>query len=181
LVREGQFCRQGDACFAEVLRAGLRATAVNVSLLTTRDAAGHYHGLAVTTAVPFATLEPSMIVAVAHQASAYPAISDSGVFCLNQITNRDIELLDRFCRSDLRASRFASAEWRADTGGLPYLKGALASFFCRVTSSHELEDQTVFISRIEGVRLGQRSAEDDVDPLIWINGGPARLAGRVYA
>lgn len=180
-MRDTQLCHDGDPGFAVALRAGLRATAVNVSLLTTRDIEGRYHGLAVTTAVPFATMEPSMIVAVAHKASAYPAITASGLFCLNQITNQDIELLDRFCRSDLRASRFTSADWRADATGLPYLENALASFFCRVTSAQVHGDQTVFISKIEGVRLGSKSGGYDVDPLIWINGGPARLAGRVHA
>lgn len=180
-VGDKQLCHDGDPGFAEALRAGLRATAVNVSLLTTRDIEGRYHGLAVTTAVPFATMQPSMIVAVAHTASAYPAIMASGLYCLNQITSKDIELLDRFCRSDLRTSRFTSANWRADAQGLPYLESATASFFCRVSSAQMHGDQTVFISRIEGVRLGDKSGGYEVDPLIWINGGPARLAGRTHA
>ncbi len=173
-------CREADPDFAESLRVALRATPVNVAILTTRDRLGVNHGLAVTTAVPFSTRHPAIIVAVKHSASAYPAIRDSSYFCLNQIAAEEIDLLDRFSRSDLRAQRFATGRWSVGPHGLPYLDSATACFFCDVQGAHAHEDQTVFIGRIIGVRLDQ---DDDVcrDPLIWINGRAARLAGTEYA
>lgn len=172
---------RGGSGFSENLRIALRKTAVNVALLTTRDRAGQYHGLAVTTAVPFATNRPAIIVAVKHNASAYPAIRDSGYFCINQITSDEIDLLDRFTRSDLRASRFTSGLWKAGLNGLPYLESATTSFFCDVQGAHAHEDQTVLIGRINGVRLGDDPCRRERDPLIWINGKAARLAGGEYA
>jgi len=173
-------CQDGDPAFAEKLRMALRGTPVNVSILTTRDRAGISHGLAVTTAVPFSTYRPAIIVAVKHSASAYPAIRDSSYFCLNQIAADEIDLLDRFSRSDLRAQRFASSRWSTGPHGLPYLDSATACFFCDVQGAHAHEDQTVFIGRIVGVR-NSRDGNDQREPLIWINGGAARLAGREYA
>jgi flavin reductase (DIM6/NTAB) family NADH-FMN oxidoreductase RutF len=173
-------CQEGDPEFSENLRLALRTTPVNVSILTTRDRAGVNHGLTVTTAVPFSTYRPAMIVAVKHSASAYPAIRDSSYFCLNQIAADDIDLLDRFSRSDLRSSRFATGSWSTGLYGLPYLDSATACFFCDVQGAHGHEDQTVFIGRIVGVKLGGDS-DQERDPLIWINGRAARLAGREYA
>lgn len=173
-------CRDGDPDFSESLRAALRRTAVNVSILTTRDRAGVSHGLAVTTAVPFSTYRPAMIVAVKHNASAYPAICDSSYFCLNQIATDELDLLDRFSRSDLRSSRFTTGRWSTGPFGLPYLDSAMTSFFCDVQGAHGHEDQTVFIGRIVGVRLGS-SGNDERDPLMWIDGRAAKLAGREYA
>lgn len=173
-------CCDGDPEFSDSLRMALRATAVNVSILTTRDRAGVNHGIAVTTAVPFSAYRPAMIVAVKHSASAYPAICDSSYFCLNQIAADDIDLLDRFSRSDLRSSRFTSGRWSVGPFDLPYLDSAMTSFFCDVQGAHAHEDQTVFIGRIGGVRLG-RKGPDERDPLMWINGRAARLAGREYA
>ena len=173
-------CQDGDPEFPESLRKALRGTAVNVSILTTRDRAGINHGLAVTTAVPFSTYRPAMIVAVKHNASAYPAICDSNYFCLNQIAADEIDLLDRFSRSDLRASRFTGGRWSVGPFNLPYLDGAITSFFCDVQGAHAHEDQTVFIASIVGVRLGYGGAEGR-DPLMWINGRAARLADREYA
>jgi flavin reductase (DIM6/NTAB) family NADH-FMN oxidoreductase RutF len=181
MVAVAEPCKESEPDFSETLRMALRGTAVNISLLTTCDRSGSYHGLAVTTAVPFATLRPAMIVAVGHNASAYPAIRDSGYFCLNQIAADEIDLLDRFSRSDLRASRFTSGRWKAGLHGLPYLESSTASFFCDVQGAHAHEGQTVFIGRIEGVRLGDDPFQRERDPLIWINGHAAKLAGREYA
>ncbi|ABL68339.1 flavin reductase family protein [Paracoccus denitrificans] len=172
-------CLDGDPEFRESLRTALRGTAVNVSILTARDRAGMNHGIAVTTAVPFSTYRPAMIVAVKHSASAYPAILDSNYFCLNQIAADEIDLLDRFSRSDRRTSRFATGCWSVGPFCLPYLGSALTSYFCDVQGAHDHEDQTVFIGRIVGVRLGN-DGTGGRDPLMWINGRAARLAGREY-
>lgn len=181
MASEATIYREGEAEFSETLRMALRGTAVNVLLLTTCDRKGRYHGLAVTSAVPFSTQRPSMIVAVSHRVSAYPAICESGLFCLNQIAADDIELLDRFCRSDLRSSRFTSGSWNPGPKGLPYLETSTMCAFCEVQGEHVYEDQTVFVGRIEGVRIGQTSEASNRDPLIWMNGRAARLAGREYA
>jgi flavin reductase (DIM6/NTAB) family NADH-FMN oxidoreductase RutF len=170
-------CQVGDSAFSENLRMALRDTPVNVSILTARGKAGTSHGLAITTAVPFSTHQPAIIVAVKHSASAYPAICDSNYFCLNQIAANEIDVLDRFSRSDLRSSRFATGLWSTGLHGLPYLDSAKACFFCDVQGAHAHEDQTVFIGRIVGVRNGN----DGHEPLIWINGRAAKLAGREYA
>jgi len=173
-------CSEAEPGFAESLRTALRGTPVNVSILTTRDRAGVSHGLAVTTAVPFSAQRPAMIVAVKHSASAYPAIRESNYFCLNQIAADEIDLLDRFSRSDLRAQRFATGRWSVGLYGLPYLDSATACFFCDVQGAHAHEDQTVFIGRIVGIRLGDAGPEHR-EPLIWLNGRAARLSGREYA
>jgi flavin reductase (DIM6/NTAB) family NADH-FMN oxidoreductase RutF len=174
-----QPCLEGEPEFSEHLRMALRSTPVNVAILTTRDRAGGNHGLAVTTAVPFSTYRPAIIVAVKHSASAYPAICDSNYFCLNQIAADEIDLLDRFSRSDLRASRFATGRWSTGPHGLPFLDSATACFFCDVQGAHAHEDQTVFIGRIVGVRPG-RDGNYLREPLIWLNGRAARLAGREH-
>lgn len=169
-----------DPEFSENLRTALRRTPVTVSILTTRDRTGVNHGLAVTAAVPFSTHNPAMIVAVNHNASAYPAIRDYNYLCLNQIAADEIDLLDRFSRSDMRSSRFAAGSWSIGPYGLPYLNRASTCFFCDVKGAHAHENQTVFIAKIVGVRLGS-GGNDLREPLIWLNGRAARLAGREYA
>ncbi|MFT6168881.1 MAG: flavin reductase (DIM6/NTAB) family NADH-FMN oxidoreductase RutF [Celeribacter sp.] len=168
-------CEDNDPEFPEMLRRGLRRTVVAISLLSTRDVEGRFCGMAVTAAIPFSVDKPSIIVAVNHDASVFPVVQSTGIFCLNQITRNDLDLLDRFSRSDLRASRFTSNNWRVGHRNLPYLTSAETNFFCRVQSAQKHGDQTVFIAGIEAVQV----KDDDVqkcDPLIWINGGPARLA-----
>lgn len=184
MINQARSCQVGGPEFSENLRMALRGTAVNVSILTTRDRADVNHGLAVTTVVPFSCYNPAMIVAVKHSASAYPAICNSNYFCLSQIAAEEIDLLDRFGRSDQRSSRFAAGLWSTGPCGLPYLDNAMACFFCEVQGAHAHEDQTVFIGRIVGVRLGSQLGSDGNDsrePLIWLDGRAARLAEREYA
>jgi flavin reductase (DIM6/NTAB) family NADH-FMN oxidoreductase RutF len=170
-----------DAEFAEKLRKGLRSLAISVSLLTTRDEQGGFHGLAVTGAVPLSTTPPSIMVAVKQSASSYPAIRESNLFCINHISSGDMEILDRFCRSDMRSRRFASCLWEAGAHGLPYLHTATACFFCRCIGIHDHGDHTIFVGRIEGVWLGDQGKPDNGDPIIWLNGAPVRLAGREHS
>lgn len=162
--------------FAEKLRKSMRASAISVSLVATRDLDGSRHGMAVTSATSLSMEPPSMMVAINRSASSYPVILRSGFFCLNLIHTGQMEMLDRFCRSDLRAVRFDSDEWKAGAHGLPYLETAIASLFCSVDESHDYGTHTVFFGRIDDIRTAP--GIDNADPLIWINGAPAQLNGQ---
>ena len=173
--------QSNEAEFAEKLRKGLRSSAISVSLLTTRDTEGKYHGHAVTGAVPISTSQPSIMVAMSRSTSSFGAIEESNLYCINQITSKNMEILDCFCRSDMVARRFTSYYWKSGLHGLPYLENARTSFFCRVMGKHDYDNQTVFVGRIEGVWLGGDLDPEGVDPIIWINGAPARLAERGHS
>lgn len=159
--------------FAEKLRQSMRASATSVSLITTRDEAGAFHGMAVTSASSLSMEPPSMMVAINRNASSYPVLLRSGVFCLNIIHNGHIDTLEAFYQSDKRDQRFASSEWRSGAKGLPYLQTAIASLFCTIEQAHDYGTHTVFFGRIDDIHVSDeiRNAE----PLIWINGGPARF------
>lgn len=63
---------------AEAFRASLRLVASSVSLVTARDAAGAWHGMAVTSAGSLTLEPPSMMVAINRSASIHPVIAASG-------------------------------------------------------------------------------------------------------
>lgn len=159
--------------FAEKLRQSMRASAVSVSLITTHDQDGGYHGMAVTSANSLSMDPPSMMVAINRGASSHAVLMQSRHFCLNLIHDGQMEMLDLFYRSEMRRMRFASPEWKPGLHGLPYLETAIASVFCHVDESHEYGSHTVFFGRIEDIRVSLPA--DRSDPLIWINGGPARF------
>lgn len=170
--------RDDGADFSRKLRQGMRATAMCVSILTTRDRQGHCFGQAVANPVQFSASFPSVMVAVDRLSSPCAAISMSGLFCLNHISSRDIDCLDRFVRSDCLAGQHGREPWSVGLYGLPYLETAATTYFCRVIGAHDYGDKTIFIGKIEGVRLDEDMDAAHGDPLIWMNGGPVRLAGR---
>jgi flavin reductase (DIM6/NTAB) family NADH-FMN oxidoreductase RutF len=166
--------------FGQKLRKGFRASAVSVSLLTTKDSAGGYQGTAVTATAPVSMSLPSLMVALNHTAATHSAVQASSLYCLNHIAGTDLDLLDRFCRSGTRAGQFSDEGWCCGLHDLPYLETATSSFFCRVIGSHDYGDHTVFVGRIEGVRLSDPTNEGDFDPVIWVNGAARRLTERQY-
>ena len=110
-----------------------------------------------------------MIVAVNRSASSYETIRDTGMFCLNLLSDEHTGLVDRFCRSENRTSRFQSSNWRKGPHGLPYLDKSLASIFCTVSSVHDYATHAVFFGTVI------RTICDPLDertPLIWLHGGP---------
>jgi flavin reductase (DIM6/NTAB) family NADH-FMN oxidoreductase RutF len=170
--------RGDDAEFSRKLRRGMRATAMCVSLLTTRDEHGRYYGLAVTNPSQLSATPPSMVVAVDRHALPCSAINISSLYCLNHVSSGDLDRLDRFDRNDFLEANHETDPWRIGLFGLPYLETAATSYFCRVIGAHDYGDQTIYVGRIEGVRLNQDIDPAHADPLIWMNGGPVRLAGR---
>jgi flavin reductase (DIM6/NTAB) family NADH-FMN oxidoreductase RutF len=155
-------------------KASMRATAASVSLVTSTDAVGGFHGMAATSWVSISMDPPSMLVTVNRSASVHAVISSSGRYCLNLMRDSHSDILDRFSRSDMRHVRFDPEQWRRSTSGLPVLCGALASQLCSVVASFDYGTHTIFIGRVDDVILPETSSQ--VSPLIWTNGSRASLA-----
>lgn len=167
---------EDEAEFAAKLRRGTRATATCISLVTTRDQKGRSHGLAVSSAVQLPTALPTMMVAVRQSTASCAVIQLSNLYCFNQISRMDLPVLQRFSRNEFSDMEFSSEPWRKGLYDLPYLETATMSFFCRVIDAHRYEDQTVFVGRIEGVRLAENIDRPECGPLMWRNGAPISFA-----
>jgi flavin reductase (DIM6/NTAB) family NADH-FMN oxidoreductase RutF len=159
----------------DLFRASMRIPAASVSLVTAKDRAGSFHGMAVTSAISLSMDPPSMLVAVNRSASVHPVISDTGKFCLNLMSETHLELLECFSRSALRDRRFAREHWQEGPEGLPILRGALASQICTVEAAQDYGTHTIFIGKVDHVLL-PAPTEEQVAPLVWMNGSRTLLA-----
>jgi flavin reductase (DIM6/NTAB) family NADH-FMN oxidoreductase RutF len=159
----------------EAFRASMRLVASSVSLVTARDAAGDWHGMAVTSAGSLSMEPPSMMVAVNRNASIYPVILQTGRFTLNLIDEAQAALLEPFARSDMRDRRFVPADWAAAGLGGPVLKGALCSHVCTVANAHDFGTHTVFFGTVDDVILPDQMSADPA-PVLWLNGKRASVA-----
>ncbi|SFU16806.1 flavin reductase family protein [Mesorhizobium sp. YR577] len=160
-------------------RMSMRATAASVSLVTSRDADGHYHGMAVTSWASISMDPPSMLVAINRSASVHAVVSMSRRFSLNLMGEVHGDILERFSRSDMREDRFTAEHWREARGGLPVLRNALASQLCTVEATHDYGTHTIFIGRVVDVILTDIAGM--AAPLIWMNGSRATLSRRCEA
>ncbi len=159
----------------EAFRGSMRLVASSVSLVTARDDAGEWHGMAVTSAGSLSMSPPSMLVAVNRTSSIHPVILRSGRFTLNLMDESHAALLEPFARSDMRDRRFAVDDW-VDTGSSgPVLKGALCSHVCSVSETHDFGTHTVFFGTVDDVILSGDIAHTPA-PILWLNGKRASVA-----
>ncbi len=156
-------------------RASMRLVASSVSLVTARDEAGDWHGMAVTSAGSLSMDPPSMMVAVNRTASIYPVILQTGRFTLNLMDESQAALLEPFARSDMRDQRFAADDWAAAGLGGPVLKGALCSHVCSVAETHDFGTHTVFFGTVDEVILPDEISQAPA-PVLWLNGKRASVA-----
>lgn len=159
---------------ASAFRASMRLVASSVSLVTARDAAGEWHGMAVTSAGSLSMDPPSMMVAVNRTASIYPVIRQIGRFTLNLLSESQTAMLEPFARSDMRDRRFAAKEWMAAGLGGPVLKGALCSHVCSVAETHDFGTHTVFFGTVDDMILPDTLAQTSA-PVLWLNGKRASV------
>lgn len=157
----------------ERFRASMRATAASISLVTSTDVDGKYHGMAATSWASMSMDPPSMLVAVNRSASVHAVISASRRYCLNLMRDSHSDILERFSRSDMRDVRFNGDQWR-NARGLPVLRGALASQLCSVDASYDYGTHTIFVGRVDDVILLEPSSRL-ISPLIWVNGSRASI------
>ena len=162
---------------SDTFRASMRLVAASVSLVTARDAAGVWHGMAVTSAGSLSMDPPSMMVAVNRTASIHPVIAETGYFTLNLMDESHLGLLERFSRSDMRDQRFTPEDWFSTGKGGPILKGALCAHVCIVAEAHEFGTHTVFFGRVDEVVLNESLAVNPA-PILWLNGKRSSVAAQ---
>jgi flavin reductase (DIM6/NTAB) family NADH-FMN oxidoreductase RutF len=165
----------GHRPIGEAFRASMRLVASSISLVTARDSAGQWHGMAVTSAGSLSMEPPSMMVAVNRTASIYPVILETGRFTLNLMDEAHANLLEPFARSDMRDRRFAPDDWIEVGLGGPVLKGALCSHVCRVAETHDFGTHTVFFGTVDDLFLPVELPQAPA-PILWLNGKRGSVA-----
>ncbi len=157
---------------ADDFRQGMRRLAAGVSIITTFED-GMPHGF-VATAVSSVAAEPqpTLLVCVNRTARSHDVIHRTGIFCVNLLSDADVETAQRFSAPHLRDERFSGHAWTALATGAPALPGALASFDCKVVAAMAVQSHTVFIGEVLHLAL----RESTPAPLLYFNGRYEALA-----
>jgi len=70
------------------------------------------------------------------------------------------------------ADRFAGLEWEAGAGGVPRLRGALATLECELVAEHPAGDHWIVVCRVDGLCVAPLE-----DPLIFFAGAFRGVGG----
>ncbi|MEV0219944.1 flavin reductase family protein [Streptomyces sp. NPDC050704] len=146
---------------SETFREAMAHLAAPLTIVTTRDAAGHRRGFTASAVTSVSMSPPLVLVGLANHSSCREALSESPEFVVNVLAEHHTGLADRFARRDV--DRFAEGDFEtwADSG-LPYLPDATAVFRCTVVDRIPAGDHQLLIGELTGLRTHGQAR-----PLLW--------------
>jgi flavin reductase (DIM6/NTAB) family NADH-FMN oxidoreductase RutF len=131
---------------AASFRRALGQFASGVTVVTTRDAAGHPLGLTVSSFCSVSLHPPLVLVCIDHRSDANTGMRESGLFAVNVLAEGQEDVSRRFATPGREKTKgFAFAEGHQ---GLPLVPAALAHVECRVRSFHDEGDHAVWVGEV---------------------------------
>jgi flavin reductase len=145
-------------------KAAMRRFASTVTIVTVRSGNNH-HGMTAT-AITSVTADPPAVLACVNRSASIHANLRLGMpFCINLLSSEHRALSSAFGGGLSPERRFSQGLWQLESEGPPYLIDAQANLFCIVDTSLDYGTHTIFVGRVEAVRL-----HGSVQPLIYGDG-----------
>lgn len=143
----------------EDFRAALSRFPSGVTVVTTKNQEGKFHGITVS-AFNSVSLEPPLVLVCLDRATAsHQVLSESGIFAVNILSAEQSGLSEHF--ASMIADKFEGIEYHLSEHGLPLLSNCLVNMECRVRNISDGGDHTVFIAEVENAIV------NDGDPLLY--------------
>ncbi|WP_434694900.1 flavin reductase [Pseudomonas sp. Z1-14] len=136
-------------------REGMSRLGAAVNLITTDGPAGR-HGLTASAVCSITDDPPTLLVCVNQKSFSHNKFIENSVLCVNVLAYEDKELSGHFARHVGGVDRFSFGEWATGETGSPRLKGANASFDCKITGQQKEGTHTVLFCRVVSVTLAER-------------------------
>jgi flavin reductase (DIM6/NTAB) family NADH-FMN oxidoreductase RutF len=123
----------------------------SVCVITTL-AGGERFGLTATAMSSVCAMPPRLLVCVNKSGVSHHKIVESGLFCVNVLTEEQDHVAKAFAGMLGRDfDRFSNAEWKSLKTGSPVLAGAAAAFDCRVAGTLDQFTHTIFLGDVVAV------------------------------
>jgi flavin reductase (DIM6/NTAB) family NADH-FMN oxidoreductase RutF len=154
---------------ADLFRALLRRHAAAVVVIT---APGEPPAGFTATSFTSVSLDPPLVsFALAHSASAWPAVQSAEVIAVHVLTQEQEQVARTFSTRGI--DRFAAhGAWKPGPDGVPLLDGVLATMVCRIFQRVEAGDHTIVLATPE---VGEHHADEEIAPLVYHAGRYAGL------
>jgi flavin reductase (DIM6/NTAB) family NADH-FMN oxidoreductase RutF len=147
-----------------LLRTSLGAFPTGVCLVTTVGQDGKREGMTINSFSSVSLAPPLVLWSVREAARSADAFLAAPHFVISVLAEDQQDLAMHFARP--HADKFADWEdaFDAGVGGCPRLRRSLATYECRLYSSHQEGDHSILVGRVE------RFSHDDVLPLVFHRG-----------
>lgn len=139
-----------------------------VTVVTGVDAQGTPHGITIGSFVSVSLDPPLVGFFPGKNSRSWPAIAQSGSFCVNLLAAGQDELCWRFAKEPAEGedSKFTGVTWTRSASGSPVLPGVIGWIDCTVESVSEAGDHWFVMGRVVGL-----AHEADVsDAMVFFRG-----------
>ena len=153
---------------AASFRRALGQFATGVTVVTTRDAAGHPLGLTVSAFCSVSLHPPLVLVCIDHRSDANPGMRESGHFAVSVLAEDQEDVSRRFAATG--RSKFEGFAFSEGRQRLPLVPGALAHVQCKVRSFHDEGDHALWVGEV--IALSAHPGR----PLLYHGGAYRRIA-----
>lgn len=138
-----------------------------VTVVTTRNAAGHAYGITVSAFCSVSLVPPMVLVCIEKITASHGAVVEANAFVVNILHESQRPLSERF--AEPAADKFSDVPTEESEAGIPMLKDALANLECRLVHAYDGGDHTIFLGHVERVTVGNGV------PLIYSQGDYAGI------
>ena len=143
-------------------RAALSRFPSGVTVVTTKDGDGWFHGITVSAFCSVSLEPPLILVCIEKITGSHAALKESDVFVVNILSETQHELSEHFASTI--PDKFSNVSFTLSLNGLPVLDDVTASLECRVDATHDAGDHTIFVGYVENVAIS------NTHPLAYLHG-----------
>lgn len=143
-------------------RAALSRFPSGITVVTSIDAGGVAHGITVSAFCSVSLEPPMVLVCIEKTAGSHDVLNDSGLFAVNFLAAGQDGLSERFALT--MPDKFSDVRIVVGSTGLPILGDSLVALECRLQTSCDGGDHTIFVGVVEDVHVR------DGDPLVYFYG-----------
>ncbi len=152
-------------------RDGMARLGAAVNIITTTSRAGQ-HGLTASAVCSVTDTPPTLLVCINRSSRSHEHFIVGGPLCVNVLTPDHKAISAVFAGKGEMEVKFSSGVWAVLETGAPVLKGATASFDCRISQSLQVGTHSVLFCEVQTVLL-----DDQASGLIYFNRAYHELCG----
>jgi 3-hydroxy-9,10-secoandrosta-1,3,5(10)-triene-9,17-dione monooxygenase reductase component len=161
---------------SETLRQVMRSYPQGVSVVTAQPPGEEPRGITVSSLLSVSLDPPLILVSIAKNARAHPAIEKAGAFAVNLLAEDQGPLSEHFAVSGLSSEeQFGSLRYRPSPSGAPLIEGCVAFLDCRVVDVSAYADHSFFIGEVE-----EGEVTREARPLVYYNRSYWALGSEVH-
>ena len=151
------------ATLREDFRLAMRRFPATVTIISAAHD-GARHGMTATAVAAVSMEPPSLLVCINRLGRLYDMMAACPAYCINVLHTEHSGVSRVFAHAH-NQERFAHGDWLENDQGIPYLRDAQVSIFCRKSLVVPYGTHAVCIGDVEDVKV-----RADISPLLYQNG-----------